>query len=422
MAIRRSLLVAAALGMFAACGVAKEPAPSGSDVGAGGSPGGSGGEAGGAGGHAGGAGGSSTDTVEVPATVVGASGATLAGGSAAISVPAGALQSDVSLEVIQLGSDSVAGLPAASAPGIEGLAQLLDATFALLPHGTAFALPVSVELRHTGAGNVVLRLDDEHDTTWELIESATFSSGVARFEVQAFSIYAVATAQRECQRVACDALPEGLECGPVDDGCGSHVDLVADCGRPACGAGTSCDGTNRCVPDDCLSAFDCTTTTSECGIETDNCGTEHDVLLECANLPGCGALGACTANNRCGACTPFAGCAEALAAAGQGCHPQAADGCGGTMECAASVCEVGLSCIYILEPGAPDFFDCRTPCVADAECAVLVADYQGCIDASTAWMRGYSCEPGGWCDGWVSQHNCVDDSGNPTACVDGVCL
>lgn len=59
------------------------------------------------------------------------------------------------------------------------------------PHGTTFANPVTIELPFTGVGNVVLRLDDEADTSWEAVDGATFAKGIATFKTSKFSIYIV---------------------------------------------------------------------------------------------------------------------------------------------------------------------------------------------------------------------------------------
>ena len=109
-----------------------------------------------------------------------------------IDIPEGALSGPVDVEISKRESS---GLPAATAPGIRGTAELSADIFAFTPHGTIFAKPVTVQIPHTGNGNVVLRLDDEKDTTWELVPKTTFASGVVRFEVTRFSIYGDATAE-----------------------------------------------------------------------------------------------------------------------------------------------------------------------------------------------------------------------------------
>lgn len=77
------------------------------------------------------------------------------------------------------------------------------------PHGTTFASPVTITLTGVGDANTVLRLDDDNDTTWEVVNGATFSNGVATFETTSFSLYAAAkltaTAERQLEFPTGDA-------------------------------------------------------------------------------------------------------------------------------------------------------------------------------------------------------------------------
>ncbi len=123
----------------------------------------------------------------------GGSGATvIAKDGAEVSVPAGIAPAGVTIAVAK-STATTAAVPA-------WVGQTGD-VYAFTPHGTTFSAPVTLKLPYTGAGDVVLRLDDENDTTWEIVEGATFANGVATVQVSKFSLYLVAS---HCQKV-CDA-------------------------------------------------------------------------------------------------------------------------------------------------------------------------------------------------------------------------
>lgn len=123
----------------------------------------------------------------------GSSGATvIAKDGAEVSVPAGVAPAGVTI--------AVAKSTATTAAAPAWVSQTGD-VYAFTPHGTTFSAPVTLKLPYTGAGDVVLRLDDENDTTWEIVEGATFANGVATVQVSKFSLYLVAS---HCQKV-CDA-------------------------------------------------------------------------------------------------------------------------------------------------------------------------------------------------------------------------
>lgn len=119
------------------------------------------------------------------ATPIGPDGGSVQGDGATVTVPPGALAGDVVITVGQVSlGDLVAPLPDAT--------TLSGQPFAFQPHGTTFSLPVSIVLPYTGSANVILRLDDETDTTWETVSGATFNAGLATFQTSAFSLYAAA--------------------------------------------------------------------------------------------------------------------------------------------------------------------------------------------------------------------------------------
>jgi hypothetical protein len=359
---------------------------------------------------------SEPDVVEV---AVDAQGAMLMGDGVSLSIPEGALTDAVDVSLAALDADAAQQLATPTADGLDGTAELASPVFAFTPHGTRFAEPVEVELLYEGEGNVVLRLDDERDETWEIVEGALLQDGVARFEIDGFSLYAVAAAMRACQRATCNALPESLECGLVDDDCGGQVDLQSDCGRPACGEGQSCGENNTCETTTCESTFDCATTTAECGVEVDNCGVEHDVVAECAEINGCGANGTCSDINLCGECTPYAGCEEALAAAGDACNPEVPDGCGGTLDCGDAVCDAadaGDACFFVEDQYSDGggYYSCEIPCSSAQDCPASDSWCEG----NEHWISNWWCEDAGYCGGIGGFSDCGIATCSPTdGCV-----
>lgn len=66
----------------------------------------------------------------------------MVGVGVALQIPAGALDRDVVLSAAALDDAATQALPALSAPGLSGDAELASRVYALTPHGTAFAQPV----------------------------------------------------------------------------------------------------------------------------------------------------------------------------------------------------------------------------------------------------------------------------------------
>lgn len=122
-------------------------------------------------------------------TAVGADGDTVEvgveGGSTEVDIPEGALSQEVEITVEEVESGSVAELPPGTSSPV--------APVAFTPHGTKFDVPVVISFTVNGGvpvGAVIGRLDDENDTTWELLEGA-ISGNVISTEVTTFSIYSV---------------------------------------------------------------------------------------------------------------------------------------------------------------------------------------------------------------------------------------
>jgi hypothetical protein len=61
--------------------------------------------------------------------------------------------------------------------------------YAFTPHGTTFESAVTVTVPAVTGATQVLRLDDEQDTTWEVVEGVTIANGVATFQTNHFCVY-----------------------------------------------------------------------------------------------------------------------------------------------------------------------------------------------------------------------------------------
>jgi hypothetical protein len=117
---------------------------------------------------------------------VGPSGATIAlADRARLEIPAGALATDTMITVRP--STTTVPLP----DGASGV----SVAYAFEPHGLTFATPVTLELPLVSTANlanlVVMRLSDDHDTTWEPVDGATADAvaAVVRVPTTTFSIY-----------------------------------------------------------------------------------------------------------------------------------------------------------------------------------------------------------------------------------------
>jgi hypothetical protein len=166
----------------------------------------------------------------------------------------------------------------------------------------------------------------------------------------------------------------------------------------------------------CVSTFDCSTTAARCGIFADNCGISHDVVSECPNLTAC-SNGICT-GNVCEGCQAFPSCTEALVATAEECNAAVPDGCGGTLDC-ANTCPMGEDCLVIEDQFAPggSYNDCRIPCDTTDQCPT---GSPTCLDGSTALEEFWICDHGGCLIGG-GMIECFNQSGDPTACIDGIC-
>lgn len=120
-------------------------------------------------------------------TVVGAAGGTVVGPNGAkVVIPAGALATDTAINIAQIAA-STAALPA----GFSVSGQM----FAFTPHGTQFAVPVTMTLPFNPAlvpaGSTPQFFKTNAQFQWEPITNATFSTDTATAQVTSFSDAAV---------------------------------------------------------------------------------------------------------------------------------------------------------------------------------------------------------------------------------------
>lgn len=117
---------------------------------------------------------------------IGSEGGDVTSGGIAVEIPPGALAEDTDVSINEVDDPP-------SAP--TGFA-LVGPAVAFTPHGTEFQEPVTLTVPYTSTDTtlVMLRLDDEEDTSWEMVTGATFDDGEASVEVESFSVYAVAKA------------------------------------------------------------------------------------------------------------------------------------------------------------------------------------------------------------------------------------
>lgn len=108
----------------------------------------------------------------------------MTGDDAAVEIPEGALSDATKIAVTD--SDVEVAAP-------EGY-ELAGPAIAFTPHGLSFDDDVTLTLPYASSASVlaVLRLDDEDDDSWEVVDGGTFARGVATLDVNHFSIYAVA--------------------------------------------------------------------------------------------------------------------------------------------------------------------------------------------------------------------------------------
>jgi hypothetical protein len=100
---------------------------------------------------------------------------------ASVVIPAGALSKDTMITV------SVVPDP----PALDATQMAAGEAYAFEPHGTAFAMPVTITLPFTGGAPdaQVMKLDDAKDTSWTMVSGAVASGSVLTLQSMGFSIY-----------------------------------------------------------------------------------------------------------------------------------------------------------------------------------------------------------------------------------------
>ncbi len=149
--------------------------------------------------------------------LIGSAGGTLTatatgGGTIRVQIPAEALGASTPVAVGEIHPRTLPDLAAGE--------RFVGRPVAINPYEQSFGVPASVTLPAAGQNLAVLRLDDEDDTTWELVE-ATFTTSEALFEANRGGVYVVATKTCTAATEACDSL---------DNDCDWHVDEEDVCG------------------------------------------------------------------------------------------------------------------------------------------------------------------------------------------------
>jgi hypothetical protein len=388
---------------------------------------------------------SSGGTVELP------------GGTARVVIPLDALGAAREIGVAEVPSADIASLPGESAA--------VSSFVALTPHGITFERPVTITLRYTSDATslVVMRLDDEADTTWESVPGATFSSGTASFETMRFSIVVV-TESDACGDIgqACCAGGALGDSDPDADGCAGDA-FGMGCSDGTCSSCRVNAGiVGRCAGRDLV---------AECSfvggspVGCRDTGADGYQVVCCAGAPDagvpldagtCGAMGqSCCASTALGAADPDEdGCSGD--AFGQGCVDGSCASCGvnagGTGRCAgrdlvAECSVVGGSpvgcrdvgsdgyevvCCQGATPadaGMPDGGTCGNP---EQECCAPTAlggsdpDMDGCTGdafgmacpSGTCLSCGVNAGITGRCAGRDLVAECVPIGGSPAGCRD----
>jgi len=98
---------------------------------------------------------------------------------AVLQVSSGSVSAPITLGLAEVNTEKLAAaVPADAAPA-----------FAFTPHQTTFEKPVTITIPALSDANVVYRLDDESDTTFEEVPNVAFADGHASFQTSHFCIY-----------------------------------------------------------------------------------------------------------------------------------------------------------------------------------------------------------------------------------------
>lgn len=202
--------------------------------------------------------------------VVDGTGGTVTEAGARVDVPAGATSDSLEIGLRVISASDTAPLPAdlvAAGPAV-----------VVTPHGATFAMPVQITVPVTeGAADRVLRLDDEGDTTWEVVE-AEVGATMAIVATDRFSIYMAASSEMSCA-TSCSLDNAGLSCAGCESGmcAGGGTDTMtfscecdpasltwrccegAACASPGADAGPSSCASECSLDNEGLSCAGCTT-------------------------------------------------------------------------------------------------------------------------------------------------------------------
>ena len=134
--------------------------------------------------------GGSDDAVPPAGTTIGAAGGTVSGAAGAqVVVPPGALAASTTIAIEQ---------SSAGAPALPGGFTAAGAVFAITPHGTSFAVPVTVSLPIDAAGVPAGQTGSLYKTdsagVWQRVAGATVSGNVVTAQVTAFSFFGFGSA------------------------------------------------------------------------------------------------------------------------------------------------------------------------------------------------------------------------------------
>lgn len=325
-------------------------------------------------------------------------------GTGTITVPSGALGAATEIAISKLTSDSVEEPPGASVA--------VSPPIALTPHGQQFLVPVTVQLAYSGpsAGLSLVRLDDEQDTTWEIVPGATFGDGIASFQTTHFSVVEVVSGE-----TGSDAGAPTFDGAAAGDGGG--VDAFVGPGMDGAAAedgGTVGDdafvvpGTDAFVePVDAgppgVDAFVCSPTTESCNAYDDDCDGRVDE-------GACGGIEICNGVDDDGNGVID----DHLTDEGGACGASVGICVPGTLTCTSG----SLVCTGAIEPMAED---CANG--LDDDCNGVADDCGGGVDAGPPCMPHMEIcnSTDDDCDGLVDESgacggvehcNGVDDDGN----------
>jgi hypothetical protein len=98
---------------------------------------------------------------------------------AGVNVPAGSVSEAKTLQIDAESPEVIAAT----------LPENAGQPYAFTPHGTTFESAVTITVPAVAGATQVLRLDDEQDTTWEVVEGVTIANGVATFQTNHFCVY-----------------------------------------------------------------------------------------------------------------------------------------------------------------------------------------------------------------------------------------